>query len=151
MRVSTKALAVYVLTAFFALQVVLATGSFALALSFLTYQPPYWRTLLIYGCGAAVVGYLCWRQSPRARFAAYVFLTVDVIRAVRGSHGATALIDLAVLGVMQLPALRAAYPSIRPGHLGGNRGIRQATPVNGHRSPRGGEQSTNGRGAPMPS
>jgi hypothetical protein len=68
---------------------------------------------------------------------------------VRGSHGATALIDLAMLSVMQLPALRAAYPSIRPGHLRGNRGIRQATPVNGHRSPHGGEQPTNGRGATM--
>jgi hypothetical protein len=144
-----KAPAVYMLTAFFGLQVVLASGSFALGLPWLTFQPPYWRTLLIYGCGAAYIGYLCWRRSPRARFAAYVFLTVDLIRAVRGSHWGTVLIDLTVLGVMQLPTFRAIYPSIRPGDLRGRRGSPQATPVNGHLSPHGGEQPTNGRGRAM--
>jgi hypothetical protein len=147
--VDAKAPAVYVLTAFFGLQVVLASGSSALGLPWLTYQPPYWRTLLIYGCGAAYVGYLCWRQSPRARFAAYVFLTVDIIRAVRGSHWGTVVIDLVVLSVMQLPSVRATYPSIRPRQLGGRRGALPALPVNGRLSPQGGEPPTNGRGTAM--
>jgi hypothetical protein len=72
---------------------------------------------LIYGCGAAYIAYLCWRQSPRARFAAYIFLTVDVMRAIRGNHWWTVLIDLAVIIIMQMPMFRAAYPSIRPGSL----------------------------------
>ncbi len=147
--VGERAPAVYMLTAFFGLQVVLASGSVALGLSWLTYQPPYWRTLLIYGCGAAYIASLCWRRSPRTRFAAYVFLTIDLVRAVRGSHWATVLIDFAVLSVMQLPQVRAVYPSLHPGHLRGRRGAPQATPVNGHLSPHGGEQPMNGRGRAM--
>jgi hypothetical protein len=129
MVADAQAPAVYVLTAFFGLQVVLASGSFAMGLPWLTYQPPYWRTLLIYGCGAAYIGYLCWRQSPRARFAAYVFLSVDIIRAVRGSHWATVVIDLMVLSVMQLPSVRAVYPSIRPRQLRAHRGPRPTSPM----------------------
>jgi hypothetical protein len=126
--------AVYALTAFFGLQVVLAGSSFALGLPFLTYQPPYWRTLLIYGGGAAYVGCLCWWRSPRARFSAYIFLTVDVMRALRGTHWWTIVIDLAVLIVMQMPALRTAYPSIRAGGLRGRR-ARQTAPAPDSRRP----------------
>jgi hypothetical protein len=143
-----NALAVYVLTAFFGLQVVLAGSSFALGLPFLTYQPPYWRTLLIYGCGAAYIGYLCWRQSPRARFGAYVFLTVDTMRAVRGSHWWTVLIDLAVIIAMQMPAFRAIYPPIRPGKLRQRRRP-QTTPMSSALNPHDPEPSTNGHGRAM--
>lgn len=115
--VRKQRIAVYVLTTFFGLQVGFAGGGFLLGLPFLNYQPPYWRTLLIYGCGAAYIAYLCWRQSPRARFAAYIFLSVDVMRAIRGSLWWTVLIDLAVIIVMQTPTFRAVYPPIRPGSL----------------------------------
>jgi hypothetical protein len=141
--------AVYIMTAFFGLQVMLASGSFALGLPWLTFQPPYWRTLLIYGGGAAYIAYLCWRRSPRTRFAAYVFLTVDLIRAMRGSHWEMVLIDLVVLSAMQLPMFRAVYPSIHPGNLRGRRSAPQAMSVNGHLSPHGGEQPMNGRGRAM--
>jgi hypothetical protein len=47
MVMRAKAPIVYVLTAFFGLQVMLASGSFAIGLPWLTYQPPSWRTLLI--------------------------------------------------------------------------------------------------------
>ncbi|MGH8066132.1 MAG: hypothetical protein ACRERE_13055 [Candidatus Entotheonellia bacterium] len=144
-----RAPVVYGLTAFFGLRGVLASVSFALGLPWLTYQPPYWRTLLIYGCGAAYIGYLCWRQSPRARFAAYVFLTVDIIRAGRGNHWGTVVIDLVVLSILQLPWVRAVYPSIRPRQLRGRRGSRATSPVNGRPNPHGGEQPTNGHGAAM--
>ena len=107
--------AVYVLTAFFGLQVGLASSSVLLGRPFLTYQPPYWRTLLIYGCGAAYVSFLCWRQSPRARFAAYIFLSIDIMRAIRGNHWWAVLINLALLIAMQTPTFRAVYPPIRPG------------------------------------
>jgi hypothetical protein len=136
---------VFVLTAFFGLQVLLASISFALGLPFLTYQPPYWRTLLIYGCGAAYIGYLCGRQSPRARFAAYVFLTVDVIRAIRGQHWWVVLIDLTMIIVMQMPAFRAAYPPIPPGNLG-RRHVSHVGPVNGELDSHGPVPPPNGRG-----
>jgi hypothetical protein len=138
--------AVLFMTAFFAMQAILAGSSFALDLPFLTYQPPYWRLLLINGCGGSYVSYICWRQSPRARFAAYIFLTVDVVRATRGGHWWTVAIDLAVIGIMQLPAFRAAYPSIRPATVWRRQRSLYPTPVNGQLGPHGGEQPTNGRG-----
>ena len=144
-----KAPVVYGLTVFFGLRGVLASVGFALGLPWLTHQPPDWRTLLIYGCGAAYIGYLCWRQSPRARFAAYVFLTVDIVRAGRGNHWGTVVIDLVILSILQLPWVRAVYPSIRPRQLRGRQGSRATAPVNGRPNPHGGEQPTNGHGAAM--
>jgi hypothetical protein len=147
MLVGAKAPVVCVLTTFFGLRGVLASVSFALSLPWLTYQPLYWGMLLIYGCGTAYTGYLCWRQSPRARFAAYVFLTVDLIRAGRGSHWGTVVIDLVVLSILQLPWVRAVYPPIRPRELRGRGGSRAISPLNGRLNPHGGEQPTNGHGA----
>jgi hypothetical protein len=111
---STPAL---VLTAFFGLRVAGALGSVALGQPFLVYQPPYWRTLLIYGGGGSYVSYLCWRRLPRARFAAYICLTVDVIRALRGHYWWVFVLDVAVVLLMQLPAFRAVYPALQPGHI----------------------------------
>jgi hypothetical protein len=149
MIVDVKPPAVYVLTAFLGLQVVLASSSAALGLPWLTYQPPYWRTLLIYGCGAAYIGYLCWRQSPRARFAAYVFLSVDVVRALRGSHWLTIVIDLVVLSLMQLPAVRAIYPSIRRRERRGLCDPRPAAPLHGGHNSQVCERLPNSHGAAM--
>lgn len=138
-------IAVYVLTAFFGLQVVLAASSFISGRAFFTYQPPYWRTLLMYGGGGAYVAYLCWRRSPRARFAAYIFLTVDVIRAVRGHHWWTLIIDLALIAIMQMRAFRQVYPSIRPGDLRGRR-ARHPIPRPGAGSPRRSDAPHEGHG-----
>jgi hypothetical protein len=110
--------AVLCLVIFCGMQAVLAIASVALGHPFLNYQPPYWRTLLIYGCGAPYLGYLCWRQVPRARFAVYVFLSVDLVRSIRGSHWGSLLVTLAILTAMQLPGWRAAYPSIQPREVG---------------------------------
>jgi hypothetical protein len=110
--------AVLCLVTFFALQAVLAIVSVALGRSFLNYQLPYWRTVLIYGCGAPYLGYLCWRQVPRARFAVYVFLSVDLVRSMRGGHWGSLLLTLALLIAMQRPGWRAAYPSIHPREIG---------------------------------
>jgi hypothetical protein len=147
--VNAKVPAVSVLTGFFGLQVALASGSFALGWPWLTYQPPYWRTLLIYGCGAAYIGYLCWRQSPRARFAAYVFVSVDILRAVRGSHWLTVVIDLVVLSIMQLPSVRAVYPSIRPRDRRGLRGSQPTSLIPRRHNPHACERLPNSRGAAM--
>jgi hypothetical protein len=147
--VDAKAPAVYVLTVFFGLQGVLASGSFAMGLPWLTYQPPYWRTLLIYGCGAAYIGYLCWRQSPRARFAVYVFLSVDIVRAARGSHWLTLVIDLVMLSLMQLPSVRAVYPSLRPLERRGLGAAQPTLPRHGRHSMQACEPRPNNRGPAM--
>jgi hypothetical protein len=144
-----KALIVYLLTAFFGLQVLLACGSFAMDVPWLTYQPPHWRTLLIYGCGAAYIGYLCWRQSPRARFATYVFLSVDIVRAVRGDHWLTVVIDLVVLSLMQLPSFRAVYPALRPREWRGFRRSQPTSPKPGQHHASACEPLPNSRGTAM--
>jgi hypothetical protein len=70
-----------------------------------------------YGLAAPYVAWLVWRRHPRARFAAYVFLTHE---AVRGVHlrrwDAVALAALWVL-LLQLPAARGWLPSLRPAEM----------------------------------
>jgi hypothetical protein len=126
--VREAAFPVLMLAAFFGAQAVGAVGSALLSTPFLTYQPPYWRTLLLYGGGGLYVGYLCWRRAPRARFAAYVFLSVDVIRAVRGGHWWAAAIDLAIVLSLQTPAFRRIYPAVRPAHFLRRRRARPSPP-----------------------
>jgi hypothetical protein len=70
-----------------------------------------------YGLAAPYVAWLVWRRKPRARFAAYVFLTHE---AVRGLHfhrrDAVAIAALWVL-LLQLPAARRFMPSLRPAEM----------------------------------
>jgi hypothetical protein len=70
-----------------------------------------------YGLAAPYVAWLVWRRQPRARFAAYVFLSHE---AVRGIHfhrpDAVALAALCVL-LLQLPAARRFMPSLRPAEM----------------------------------
>ena len=70
-----------------------------------------------YGLAAPYVAWLVWRRHPRARFAAYVFLTHE---ALRGAHfhrwDAVALAGLWIL-LLQLPAARRWLPSIRPAEM----------------------------------
>ena len=72
---------------------------------------------LAYGLAAPYVAWLVWHRHPRARFAAYVFLTHE---AVRGIHfhrpGAVAIAVLWVL-LLQLPAARRFLPSLRPAEM----------------------------------
>ena len=63
------------------------------------------------------MAWLVWHRHPRARFAAYVFLTHE---AVRGIHfhrpDAVAIAVLWVL-LLQLPAARRFLPSLRPAEM----------------------------------
>jgi hypothetical protein len=72
---------------------------------------------LAYGLAAPYVAWLVWRRRPRARFAAYVFLTHE---SVRGMHfhrrDAVAVAILWVL-LLQLPAARRYMPSLRPAEM----------------------------------
>jgi hypothetical protein len=72
---------------------------------------------LAYGLAAPYVAWLVWHRHPRARFAAYVFLTHE---AVRGLHfhrrDAVALAALWVL-LLQLPGVRRWLPSLRPAEM----------------------------------
>ncbi len=79
--------------------------------TWMNYGPP-WPNLLAYAVAAPYVGYLLWRESPRARFAAYAFLTFDVLRSVRLAHSLPLAIDVAIILYLQTPAMRHLYPSM---------------------------------------
>jgi hypothetical protein len=65
--------------------------------------------------GALIVAWLLWRQHTRARFAAYVFLSILTVRAVLTGVWPLAVFALALIGVLQLPAARRAWPRLTRG------------------------------------
>jgi hypothetical protein len=72
---------------------------------------------LAYGLAAPYVAWLVWRGHPRARFAAYVFLTHEAVRGVHfGRWDAVAVAGLWIV-LLQLPAARRWLPSIRPAEM----------------------------------
>lgn len=70
-----------------------------------------------YGLAAPYVTGLVWRRHPRARFAAYVFLTHEVVRGVHLHRwDAVGMAALWIL-LLQLPAARRWLPSLRPAEI----------------------------------
>lgn len=69
---------------------------------------------LVYLLIAPLVGTLMLRRHERARFSAYVFLTCEILRAVRIGSPALGVLALAALLYLQLPAARRVHPSIDP-------------------------------------
>ena len=75
------------------------------------------RGWIIYGLAAPFVGWLVWRCHPRARFALYIFMTLEAWRAFDQSPWTLArplalAIAIAIVLIFQAPAMRRAYPSI---------------------------------------
>jgi hypothetical protein len=64
---------------------------------------------------APVVAWLLWRRHRRARFAAYVFFSVMTARALLTGSWPLALFALGMIGVLQLPAARRAWPRLTRG------------------------------------
>lgn len=63
---------------------------------------------------APIVGTLMLRRHERARFSVYVFLTCEILRAVRIHSLALGLLSLGAILYLQLPAARRYHPSIDP-------------------------------------
>jgi hypothetical protein len=95
-------------------------GALAVSLAFLSaplrplvegtaYGP---RTIIIYAIIAPLVGLLLLIRHRRARFAAYVFLSMDIIRSALTGAWPFLALDLAILLFLQIPAMRRAYPRI---------------------------------------
>ncbi len=71
-----------------------------------------WTSALAYGVAAPWVALLLWRRTPRARMAAYVFLTFDVVRSASLGHPLPLALALALVLYLQTPPLRRLYPSM---------------------------------------
>ena len=63
---------------------------------------------------APIVGVLMLRRHERARFSAYVFLSCEVLRAIRIHSPALGLLAVGFLVYLQLPAARRFHPSVDP-------------------------------------
>ena len=64
---------------------------------------------------APVVTWLLWRRHPRARFTAYIFLSVLLARALLIASWPLALFALGAIGALQLPAARRTWPRLTRG------------------------------------
>src|SRR6185436_1817841 len=69
---------------------------------------------LVYFLIAPIVGTLMLRRHERARFSAYVFLSCEVLRAIRIHSPALGLLSVGFIAYLQLPVARAFHPSIDP-------------------------------------
>jgi hypothetical protein len=63
---------------------------------------------------APLVGTLLLRRHERARFSVYVFLSCEMVRALRIRSLPLGLLALAAILYLQLPAARRVHPSVDP-------------------------------------
>ena len=63
---------------------------------------------------APLVGTLMLRRHERARFSVYVFLSSELLRALRIRSLPLGLLALAAILYLQLPAARRVHPSVDP-------------------------------------
>ena len=68
----------------------------------------------VYFLIAPIVGGLMLRRHERARFSAYVFLSCEILRAVRIHSPGLGLIAVGFLVYLQMPASRRFHPSVDP-------------------------------------
>src|SRR5947208_14550339 len=73
------------------------------------------------GLVAPVVAFLLWRRHPRARFAAYVFLSVVALRGVLTRHWLAFTFAALAVALMQTAAARRTWPPLRAGRTRGDR------------------------------
>jgi len=68
----------------------------------------------VYFVIAPIVGWLMLRRHERARFSAYVFLSCEILRAIRIHSGHLGLLAAAAFLYLQLPSARRFHPSVDP-------------------------------------
>lgn len=83
----------------------------------LNFTPDHAWNYVAYFLAAPWVGLLLWRRHPRARFAAYVFLTHETVRGLHFRHWDAVAAALAWIALLQLPAARRYAPSVCPAEV----------------------------------
>lgn len=86
-------------------------------LRLLNFAPDRPWNYLAYGLAAPYVAVLLWRRHPRARFAAYVFLTHEALRGLHFRRGDAVAVAAAWIALLQLPSARRYAPSLRPAEI----------------------------------
>jgi len=80
-------------------------------LNFGSHQP--WDAF-VYFVIAPVVGALMLRRHERARFSVYVFLSCEILRAIRIHSALLGLLAAVSILYLQLPAARRFHPAVDP-------------------------------------
>ena len=80
---------------------------------------------LVYFLIAPIVGVLMLRRHERARFSAYVFLSCEVLRALRIHSLALGLIAVGFVVYLQMPASRRFHPLVDPRRVLARMGVRR--------------------------
>ena len=80
-------------------------------LNFGSHQP--WDAF-VYFIIAPVVGALMLRRHERARFSVYVFLSCEILRAIRIHSALLGLLAAVSILYLQLPAARRFHPAVDP-------------------------------------
>jgi hypothetical protein len=80
-------------------------------LNFGSHQP--WDAF-VYFVIAPVVGALMLRRRQRARFSVYVFLSCEILRAIRIHSGLLGALAAGSILYLQLPAARRFHPAVDP-------------------------------------
>ena len=80
-------------------------------LNFGSHQP--WDAF-VYFVIAPVVGALMLRRHERARFSVYVFLSCEILRAIRIHSWLLGVLAATAILYLQLPAARRFHPSVDP-------------------------------------
>jgi hypothetical protein len=107
---------IVVLAAWLALAPLLQALSLA-GLRVANFAPDRPWNYLAYGLATPYVAWLIWRRHPRARFAAYVFLTHEALRGVQFQRWDAAVLAGLWILFLQLPAARRWMPSLRPAEM----------------------------------
>lgn len=86
-------------------------------LRLLNFAPDRSWNWIAYGLAAPWVATLLWRGHPRARFAAYVFLSHEALRGLHFRRWDAVLVAAAWILLLQLPSARRYLPSLRPAEI----------------------------------
>jgi hypothetical protein len=89
-------------------------GALLLRARWLNFGSPRLWDAFVYFLIAPIVGVLMLRRHERARFSVYVFLSCEILRAVRIDSLALGLIAVGFLAYLQMPAARRFHPSVDP-------------------------------------
>ncbi len=83
----------------------------------------------VYFLIAPIVGWLMLRRHERARFSVYVFLSCEILRAVRIHSHALGILAVGSILYLQLPAARRFHPSVDPRRVLRRIGLRGGEPA----------------------
>lgn len=101
------------LSGYFLISPLLQLLAYLVHVRFLNFGAPPWRNFVIYGLAAPFVGLLLLKRDERARFATYIYLSLEILRSVRGKHPDLFLLSVGFLLYLQTGEAKRLYPPLK--------------------------------------